>query len=80
MAIKSRYGIQRTRYPRKKRYFCHTVSLAFFSQKVVYPYTTFLLPLFMNTQQFLENISKIHDIFNTHEQHYNALSNGINEE
>jgi len=34
----------------------------------------------MNKQQFLENISKIHDIFNKHEAHYNSLSNGINSE
>ena len=32
----------------------------------------------MNKQQFLENISKIHDIFNKHESHYNSLSRGIN--
>jgi len=34
----------------------------------------------MNKQQFLENISKIHDIFNSHESHYNSLSDGINEQ
>ncbi len=32
----------------------------------------------MNTTQFLENISKIHDIFNAHEAHYNSLSIWIN--
>lgn len=32
----------------------------------------------MDKQQFLDNISKIHDIFNTHEAHYNSLSNWIN--
>jgi len=34
----------------------------------------------MNKQQFLENISKIHDIFNAHEAHYNGLLNWINNE
>jgi len=34
----------------------------------------------MNKQQFLENISKIHDIFNAHEAHYNALSQGVNDQ
>jgi len=34
----------------------------------------------MNTEQFLENISKIHDIFNTHEEHYNSLSKWITAE
>lgn len=34
----------------------------------------------MNKQQCLENISKIHDIFNTHEAHYNSLSKGISNE
>jgi hypothetical protein len=33
----------------------------------------------MNKQRFLDNISKIHDIFNQHEAHYNSLSNGVNE-
>jgi len=31
----------------------------------------------MDKQQFLENISKIHDIFNTQEAHYNSLSNWV---
>jgi len=34
----------------------------------------------MNKQQFLDNISKIHDIFNTHEAHYNSLSEWINKQ
>ncbi len=33
----------------------------------------------MNKQQFLQNISKIHTIFNTHEAHYNSLSKWVNE-
>jgi len=41
-------------------------------------YTTFLLQKPMNKQQFLENISKIHDIFNSHEAHYNSLSKWVN--
>ena len=40
-------------------------------------YTTFLLQKPMNKAQFLENISKIHDIFNAHEAHYNSLSEWI---
>lgn len=32
----------------------------------------------MNKQEFLQNISKVHDIFNRHEAHYNSLSNGVN--
>lgn len=34
----------------------------------------------MNQTQFLENISKIHELFNANEAHLNGLSEGIQNE